>query len=170
MSNDEMFAEAANNWDLERLYRDLAEAKRQFAPRARKGLTEREKLYLRGLLCGYSPAEMARKLLQSSKGVEVYVCKTLYQYLKKVTDLPNEKLGNWRNINNLLEDAGYKTKTQSSVKSKFNHSLPLEPLVKIVNLGFENNNTLSIDINVRLALPSDSESQEMEDMGKVDRT
>lgn len=113
---------------------------------------------------------MARKLLQSSKGVEVYVCKTLYQYLKKVTDLPNEKLGNWRNINNLLEDAGYKTKTQSSVKSKFNPSLPLEPLVKIVNLGFENHNTLSIDINVRLALPTESESQEMEDMGKVDRT
>ena len=79
MSNDEMFAEAANNWDLERLYRDLAEAKQKFAPRARKGLTEREKLYLRGLLCGYSPAEMARKLLQSPKGVEVYVCKTLYQ-------------------------------------------------------------------------------------------
>ena len=78
MSNDEMFSEAANNWDLERLYRDLAEAKHKCAPRARKGLTEREKLYLRGLLCGYSPAEMARKLLQSPKGLEVYVCKTLY--------------------------------------------------------------------------------------------
>ncbi|OKH39976.1 hypothetical protein NIES2119_03215 [[Phormidium ambiguum] IAM M-71] len=170
MSNDEMFAEAANHWDLERLYRDLAEAKRQFAPRARQGLTEREKLYLRGLLCGYSPAEMARKLLQSSKGVEVYVCKTLYQYLKKVADLPNEKLGNWRNINNLLEDAGYKSKTKSSVKSKLTNSLPIDALVKIVDTRFENHNTLTIDINIRLELPTDSESQEMEDMGKIDRT
>jgi DNA-binding NarL/FixJ family response regulator len=83
MANDEMFAEAANNWDLERLYQDLAEAKRKVSPSARKGLTEREKLYLRGLLCGYSPAEMARKLIQSPKGVEVYMCKTLYQYFKK---------------------------------------------------------------------------------------
>lgn len=56
-----------------------------------------------------------------------------------------------------------------SVKSKFNPSLPLEPLVKIVNLGVEQH-TISIDINIRLELPADSESQEMEDMGKVDRT
>lgn len=170
MSNDEMFAEAANNWDLERLYRDLAEAKRQFAPRARKGLTDREKLYLRGLLCGCSPAEMARKLLQSPKGVEVYVCKTLYQYFKRMPDVPNEKVTNWSNINNLLEGAGYKSQTKSSVKSKLNYSLPLEPLVKIVNLGFENHNTLSIDINVRLAFPSDAESQRTEDMKEGDRT
>ncbi|MFB2897972.1 helix-turn-helix transcriptional regulator [Aerosakkonemataceae cyanobacterium BLCC-F50] len=169
MSNDEMFAEAANNWDLERLYRDLAEAKRQFAPRARKGLTEREKLYLRGLLCGYSPAEMARKLLQSSKGVEVYVCKTLYQYFKRMADSPNEKLGNWRNINNWLEDAGYKTKTKPYFNSKFNNNLPLEPSVKIVNIGFDYN-TGTIDINIRVSLPSDSECQEMEEMGKIDRT
>ncbi|MFB2974489.1 helix-turn-helix transcriptional regulator [Aerosakkonema sp. BLCC-F183] len=169
MSNDEMFAEAANNWDLERLYRDLAEAKQKCAPRARKGLTEREKLYLRGLLCGCSPAEIARKLLQSPKGVEVYVCKTLYQYFKRMPDVPNEKVGNWRNINNFLEGAGYKSQTKSSVKSKLNYSLPLEPLVKIVNLGVEQH-TISIDINIRLAFPFDAESQRTEDMGESDRT
>jgi len=164
MSNDEMFSEAANNWDLERLYRDLAEAKQKCAPRARKGLTEREKLYLRGLLCGCSPAEIARKLFQSPKGVEVYVCKTLYQYFKRMPDVPNEKVGNWRNINNFLEGAGYKSQTKSSVKSKLNTSLPIDALIKIVDMGFENQNTLTIDINIRLAFPSDAESQSSEDM------
>ncbi|GET38496.1 helix-turn-helix transcriptional regulator [Microseira wollei] len=169
MANDEMFAEAAHNWDLERLYQDLAEAKRQVSPRARKGLTEREKLYLRGLLCGYSPAEMARKLIQSPKGVEVYVCKTLYQYFKRMVDIPNEtKVSNWRNINNSLEEAGYKTK--SSTKSKSNNSLQIEPLVKIVNIGVVQNNqdTVTIDINIRVSLPSASENQGTEDLDSGD--
>lgn len=168
MANDEMFAEAENNWDLERLYQDLAEAKRQVSPSARKGLTEREKLYLRGLLCGYSPAEMARKLFQSPKGVEVYVCKTLYQYFKKMADVPNEKVGNWRNINNRLEEAGYKTK--SSVESQSNNSLHAQPLVKIVNIGVVQNNqdTVTIDINIRVSLPSTSENQGTEDLDSGD--
>jgi hypothetical protein len=37
--SNEMFAEAANSWDLERLYKALAEAKKQIVPHARKGLT-----------------------------------------------------------------------------------------------------------------------------------
>ncbi len=160
MSKDEMFAEAAKHWDLERLYLDLAAAKQKCSPRARKGLTEREKLYLRGLLCGCSPAEIARQLLQSAKGVEVYMCKTLYQYCKVMADAPNEKVKNWRNINNLLEEGGYKSQTQSAVKTKFNSTLPIaEPLVKIVNLGIENH-TISIDVNIRLTLPCESETEE----------
>ncbi|MBD2544013.1 DNA-binding response regulator [Planktothricoides sp. FACHB-1370] len=155
-----MFAEAAKHWDLERLYQDLAAAKQKCSPRARKGLTEREKLYLRGLLCGCSPAEIARQLLQSAKGVEVYMCKTLYQYCKIMADVPNEKVKNWRNINNLLEEGGYKSQTQSAVKTKFNSTLPIaEPLVKIVNLGVENH-IISIDINIRLTLPCESETEE----------
>lgn len=160
-SSDEMFAEAANYWDLERLYKALAEAKKQIVPHARRGLTEREKLFLRGLLCGYSPAEIARKLVQSRKGVEVYMSKTLYQYLRTMSDVPNEKVGHWRNINNLLEEAGYKT--QSSQQEKRSHSSQVEPTVKIVNMGFDSN-TGTIDINIRVSLPSVAESQRIEDL------
>ena len=160
-SNDEMFAEAAKQWDLERLYQTLAEAKRQMSPRARKGLTEREKLYLRGLLCGYSPAEMARKLFQSPKGAEVYVSKTLYQYFKKLDNIPNEKVGNWRNIHTSLEEAGYKT--NSSSESKLSDYLPLNPLVNIVNIDVDRDNIITIDINIRVALPSHSDSQQTEE-------
>ncbi|MGB8688167.1 MAG: DNA-binding response regulator, partial [Microcoleus sp.] len=95
---EDLFTEAAKNWDLERLYQAFAEAKRQISPRSRRGLTETEKLYLRGLLSGCSPAEIARQLLQTSKSAEVYLCKTLYQYVKKIADVPNEPVGNWRNI------------------------------------------------------------------------
>ena len=66
-SKEDLFAEAAKNWDLERLYQAFAEAKRQISPRSRRGLTETEKLYLRGLLSGCSPAEIARQLFQTSK-------------------------------------------------------------------------------------------------------
>ncbi|TAG70490.1 MAG: DNA-binding response regulator, partial [Oscillatoriales cyanobacterium] len=41
---EDLFAEAAQNWDLERLYEAFAEAKRQISPRSRRGLTDTEKL------------------------------------------------------------------------------------------------------------------------------
>ncbi|MDF0552474.1 DNA-binding response regulator [Kamptonema sp. UHCC 0994] len=154
-SKEEMFAEAAKNWDLERLYKALAAAKRQIAPNSRSGLTNTEKLYLRGLLCGHSPAEIAHKLLQTPKSAEVYLCKTLYQYVMKVVDAPNESVGNWRNICNWLEEAGYKA--LSSVESKFSSSLPMEALVQIVGMGFKES-TVSIDVNIQLTFPSSSES------------
>ena len=160
-SKDGMFAEAAKQWDLEGIYQVLAEAKRQASPRARKGLTDREKLYLRGLLCCYSPAEIARKLFQSPKGVDVYVSKTLYQYFKKLDNTPNERVGNWRNIHHRLEEAGYKT--NSSSEKILNNYLPLTPLVNIVNIGIDQNNTLTIDINIRVALPSNTAPQQIEE-------
>ncbi|MDQ2096237.1 MAG: DNA-binding response regulator [Tychonema bourrellyi B0820] len=163
---EDLFTEAAKNWDLERLYQAFAEAKRQISPRSRRGLTETEKLYLRGLLSGCSPAEIARQLLQTSKSAEVYLCKTLYQYVKKIADVPNEPVGNWRNICDRLQEAGYQT--QSSVKAKLSSSLPIDALVKIVDMGFENQNTLTIDINIRLEFPSTSETPKTEDLDKKD--
>ncbi len=159
---DEIFAEAGKDWDLQRLYEALAKVKRRISPGSRKGLTDTERLYLRGILCGNSPAEIAKKLFRSPKGVEVYVCKTLYRYLKELLDTSSEQMGNWRNIHTWLEDAGYQT--LSFVESKLNNnSLPTEALVKIVNMGFEDSNTLNIDINIKLSFPSGSETEVAED-------
>ena len=163
-SKEDLFAEAAKHWDLERLYQAFAEAKRQISPRSRRGLTETEKLYLRGLLSGCSPAEIARQLFQSSKSAEVYLCKTLYQYVKKLADVPNEPVGNWRNICDRLQEAGYKT--QSSPEFKINNSVPTEALVKIVGIGVIEKNTISIDINIRLEFPSTSETAKTEHLDK----
>ncbi|MCC3411097.1 MULTISPECIES: DNA-binding response regulator [unclassified Microcoleus] len=162
-SKEDLFAEAAKHWDLERLYEAFAEAKRQISPRSRRGLTDTEKLYLRGLLSGCSPAEIAKKMFQTPKSAEVYLCKTLYQYVKKLADLPNEPVGNWRNVCDRLEEAGFKT--LSSSEFKMNNSLPTEALVKIVNIGFKES-TVSIDINIRLEFPSTSETPKKEDLDK----
>jgi len=68
---DEQFSQAEQQWDLETLYIDLASAKG-------RRLTPVEKLHLRGLLCGYSPAEIAEKLHKSVKGVEAEVSVSVY--------------------------------------------------------------------------------------------
>ncbi len=58
---NELFSQVAKYWDLETLYKDLASAKG-------KHLTPVEKLHLRGLLCGYSPSEIAETTGQNFKG------------------------------------------------------------------------------------------------------
>jgi len=101
MNTEERFAEAENSWDLERLYTDLGKAKGRF-------LTAKEKLYLRGLLCGYGPAEMAKKCPKSAGGLKVNLSKTLYQYVKVLVNKDHSKLENWTNIREWLEEIGYK--------------------------------------------------------------
>lgn len=66
-TKDDMFTEASNFWDLQKLYQDLEAVKRLLSPRSRQGLTETEKLYLRGLLCGHSPAEIAKNYFKVLK-------------------------------------------------------------------------------------------------------
>ncbi len=152
-STNEQFAQAASQWDLETLYIDLASAKG-------KRLTPVEKLHLRGLLCGYSPAEIAEKLNKNIKGVEVDLCNTLYKYVKNLVDKSDEKVENWRNITEWLEGAGYKT--QSSTYFQLSDDLPVELLVKKANISFDNNKII-VDINLRIIAPSPSEAPIIED-------
>ncbi|GEM_PF-1878856 len=99
---DDSFTEAEFNWNLVRLYKALAVAKGEH-------LTPVEKLHLRGILCGYSPAEIAQQLHKNIKGVEVDLSKTIYQYVKILMNKSeSEEVNNWRNISEWLEQAGYK--------------------------------------------------------------
>src|SRR4028118_848030 len=100
------FLEARHNWNLEKLYTDLAAAKG-------KGLTPVEKKFLRGLLCGYSPAEIAAQVYQSgnSSAVRVYLSNGLYKYIQELLIQQGETgmpIKNWSRVTNLLEKAGYK--------------------------------------------------------------
>lgn len=146
-SNNNPFAQAANNWDLETLYADLASAKG-------KRLTPMEKKHLCGLLCGYSPAEIAEKLYKSVKGVEVEICRTLYSYVKELMGNSNGKVENWRNITEWLDTAGYKT--QSSPETQFSDCLPVKFLVKKAHVNLDKNQII-IDINLRIIASSLSE-------------
>ena len=103
---EEEFIEAKNHWELEKLYVDLASAKG-------KALTPVEKKFLRGLLCAFSPAEIAKTVYNSSSSgtVRVYLSNGLYKYIEEM--LGNQmgcsvKVKNWSRVTPLLEKAGYK--------------------------------------------------------------
>ncbi|MGD2179879.1 NB-ARC domain-containing protein [Lusitaniella coriacea] len=105
---DSDFLEAAENWNLERLYIDLAAAKG-------RGLTPLEKKFLQALLCGYSPTEIADRVYNTpdSSTVRVYLSNGLYKYIRELfLRQKGEKIAirNWSHITNLLERAGYKKK------------------------------------------------------------
>ncbi|WP_017718640.1 helix-turn-helix transcriptional regulator [Kamptonema formosum] len=144
MATDELFAQAAKDWDLDTLYADLASAKG-------KRLTPIEKLHLRGLLCGHSPAEIAERLNKNVKGVEVNFCNTIYQYVKNLLGKASEKVENWRNICEWLEEAGYKA--QSSAESQSDDCLPIKFLIKKANITLDKNQVI-IDINLRIIASS----------------
>jgi tetratricopeptide (TPR) repeat protein len=117
-SPEEQFILAANDWDLERLYKDLAVAKREVAPHKRE-LTEVEKLHLRGLLCDCSPSDIAKKLHKQEGGLRAELSETVYRYVKQLTkEKVDIRLNNWRDIPDRLEKAGYKTRSSNSVENK----------------------------------------------------
>jgi hypothetical protein len=103
---DKEFTEAKNHWEIEKLYVDLGSAKG-------KSLTPVEKKFLRGLLCGYSPAEIANTVYQSrsSSTVRVYLSNGLYKYIEEMLSyqvgypIP---VKSWSRVTHLLEQAGYK--------------------------------------------------------------
>jgi hypothetical protein len=102
------FTAAAELWNLEKLYVDLAKTKG-------KSLTAVEKSLLRGLLCGYSPAEIASIIYQNrnSSTVRVYLSNGLYKYIEEMLSLQGDfvKIQNWSRVTQLLEKAGYKNST-----------------------------------------------------------
>ena len=90
---EEEFIEAKNNWNLDKLYIDLASSKG-------KALTPVERKFLRGLLCGLSPAEIAHIVYKtrSSSTVRVYLSNGLYKYLEEMLSLrtgSSIKVKNW---------------------------------------------------------------------------
>ncbi|MBE9079457.1 ATP-binding protein [Romeria aff. gracilis LEGE 07310] len=102
-----LFIEATQNWHLDRLYADLAVAKGQFASHMQPGLTSVEKVRLRGLLCGYSPAEIAEQQVTATGTVEVSLSQTLYRYVEVLTARSRNTLESWRNVADWLRQAGY---------------------------------------------------------------
>ena len=146
-STNDRFVEAESRWDLKTLYADLAAVKG-------KPLTPVEKLHLRGLLCGNSPAEIAEKLQKNPKGVETDLCATIYRYVKGFVGKGIEKIENWRNISEWLEDAGYKTKPP--VKFPIQDGLSENSKVNIANIICDNNQ-ITIDVFLQITVPLPSE-------------
>lgn len=136
---------------METLYEDLASAKG-------KRLTPVEKLYLRGLLCGFSPTEIAEKLGKNGKGVETDLCATIYRYVKSLLDKCDGKIENWRNISEWLDDAGYKNQ---SIKVPGFDLSPEKTIVNVTNINIEKNHIVFF-INLRIPTSQASNTVEEE--------
>lgn len=104
---EQKFIEAAACWNLEQLYADLTAAKQEYASSTKQRLTPLEKTYLRGLLCNYSPPEIATALHRECAGIRVDLSRGLYRYIEVLT-LQHPK--DWKEIPSLLEIFGYKQK------------------------------------------------------------
>jgi len=115
-----------------------------------KRLTPVEKLHLRGLLCGCSPTKIADTLGKNSKGVETDLCATIYRYVKSLVDKSGEKIENWRNITEWLDDAGYQT--QSPAKLPVSDGSPGNTVVNITNISFDNNQ-IKVDALLQITVP-----------------
>ncbi|MBN3963075.1 helix-turn-helix domain-containing protein [Nostoc sp. NMS8] len=150
-SSNEPFMQAENHWDLETLYSDFSSVKN-------KRLTPVEKRHLRGLLCGFSPAEIAEKLGRNGKGVETTdLCATVYRYVKSLLDKSDEKLENWRNISEWLDDAGYKNQ---SIKVPSLDLSPDKAVVNVTNINIENNQIVFL---ISMKIPTFQDLDSLED-------
>jgi len=115
-----LFPEAAQNWDLNRLYADL----QTFSGKEIKPF---EKACLRGLLCRYRPGQLAFKLAWTSGALRVELNKGLYRSLEAIADQPINTL-RWEKVPEWLEAKGYKAQRRSldiSVGSVGNFDQPL---------------------------------------------
>ena len=109
MTPDESVFEqaAATNWDLPRLYVDLALAKAKAAPDRQPELTAVEKERLCGLLQNHSPANIAAQKYVTARTVEVSFSQGLYRYVEILTGRDRNALESWRDVPTWLAAAGY---------------------------------------------------------------
>ncbi|MEM7062641.1 MAG: NB-ARC domain-containing protein [Cyanobacteria bacterium P01_B01_bin.77] len=101
------FAEAAQQWNLGQLYQDLGVAKG-------KKLTRTEMEYLRGLLCSYSPGEIADVCKVEPATVSTALSRGLYRYIENLLESrlrqqlsKASQVKNWNWVPQLLARAGY---------------------------------------------------------------
>jgi hypothetical protein len=97
------FGEAEQEWNLQKLYSDLADV-------TGKNLTTRQKKLLRGLLCGYSPREIASIGYKRPNSKSILPdLSLLYRHIEQlVTNNANPPLVTWGHVRPLLEKAGYR--------------------------------------------------------------
>jgi antitoxin VapB len=112
-SESEKFPEAANSWNLSKLYTDLRAAKRLYTKSQKQQLTPLEQAYLRGILCGQSPPEIAKVFHRESNGLRVELSRGLYRYIETLTE---KRPRNWKEVPVILENAGYKQKAKEEIE------------------------------------------------------
>ena len=109
MATEQLFAQAAAQWNLDQLCGDLAKSKSELMPHKRYGLTDSEQTRLRGLLLRFSPAEIATQEGIEARTVEVALSQGLYRYVEQLTGRDRNALDSWRDVADWLDTMGYRT-------------------------------------------------------------
>ncbi|MDJ0619625.1 MAG: hypothetical protein QNJ63_23275 [Calothrix sp. MO_192.B10] len=139
----DFFIEVENNWNLTKLYQDIAHAKQKITGKNRD-ITPLEKVCLRGLLGGYSPNEIAATINREPRGLRVDLSRGLYRYLELLTQRPANSLKDWRNVTSWLIQANYQA------LSNHNYIIDTDSVIKIVDVSLSGSiNAPLIDIKVR---------------------
>ena len=108
MQEDSLFSEVDNHWDLSKLYEQVEYVKRQQT--GQKQLTVVEKACLRGLLCGYSPEQIAGYFLEEPYGLIINLIWRLHRSIQTMTGREPQEIESYQDIPNWLEAAGYRNK------------------------------------------------------------
>jgi starvation-inducible outer membrane lipoprotein len=88
------------------------------------------------------------------------MCTTLYPYIKNLVGKSNEKVENWRNITEWLDEAGYKT--QLLAESQFNNCVPVDIMGKIAHISIKKNRiTIEIALEPLAQLPSQPPTEDL---------
>lgn len=138
---DEEFSEAYSNWDVERLYTDLAGV-------SVKPLSPNAKRFLRGVLCGYSPAEIAEKCRYRGKNpsdtVRQTLSKEIYPSIKALLNRSEDV--EWGQVPRLLE--GYRKQTKNQLPDESQ----LAEIMRILQ-GMQQNERVTISSANLISLP-----------------
>lgn len=161
----DLFKQATDFWDLERLYADLATVKGE-------ELSETEALHLRGLLCGYNSATIARKLHRSVRGTQADISSHINQYVKELVNQRQPASKQLKNLNSagdimeLLEELGYrKIPAFSSKEMTIQIQVATGNNVIVNNLG--DKVTLQMGDSTSVSLPTEFAKQVSEALVKV---
>ncbi|MCU0526498.1 MAG: NB-ARC domain-containing protein [Elainella sp. Prado103] len=99
---DSVFAQAAQQWDVNRLFADLAVIKQQ-------PLTSAERLWLCESLLGMVPSATTRPRQGSRRLEQEDLSESLWGQIRTLTQQPVQ---NWRAVARLLDRAGYRSKAR----------------------------------------------------------
>jgi tetratricopeptide (TPR) repeat protein len=138
---DEEFSEAHGNWDVETLYIDLVGD-------SGKPLSRNAKRFLRGVLCGYSPAEIAERCRYRGKNpsdtVRQTLSKEIYPSIKALLERSEDI--EWGQVPRLLE--GYRKKTKNQLPDESQ----LAEIMRILQ-GMQQNERVTISSANLISLP-----------------
>ncbi len=133
-ATEQQFKEAEIHWDLQRLLNDLAEVNG-------KSLTFTEQLTLRGLLCGYTPAELAEMRVKNKEGQRTNVSRGVGSYVKKLMKVKGCEVPERMNsveMLNMLKKVGYnKAVTDSTDEKEKALTINVEGPVKVTGVRKE---------------------------------